>query len=228
MSVVKTSSGIKVTFTVKNNSTTEVMKGVNLVMDAFPTGVTYASNAVSVGTYTVGTRTWAIGDMAANATQTIDLVFTLDDASALPLDIVANLTTTSTEVNTANNKATRTITHDVLTAFELVKEISAAYTVQPGVDNFISIDGAGGAVTLTLPPSAAFAKPDGGYYSVTVWVRDDNTGASTITIDGDAGDTIYDGDGAGTAANTGITLVESANSRVITFDTDTPTNILLF
>ena len=206
------------------------MTAVSVVFDAFPTGVTYASSSVTVGSYDSPSRTWTVGGMAVAASEDITLVFTLDDASAIPagdtgLQITGTVSTTSNEINTSNNTVTRKITHDVLKSTQITKVVSAAtYTVQPGVDDTIILDGGANSITLTLPASANFADGNGGYYGLNVQVMDDNTAASTITIDGDAGDTLLNNDGAGTAANTGITLVEG-DFRKIALETGTPTNI---
>lgn len=223
MSVVKNSSGIAMTFTVRADKA--AMDGVSVVFDAFPTGITYASSSPSVGSYDAPSRTWTVGDLAKDATANIVMTFTLDDASALPVTVTGVASTTSSEVNTGNNTLSRTLDHDVLNSFNLTKVVSAAtYTAQPGVDNYIILDGGANSVTLTLPASANWADGNGGYYDLKVQIMDDNTAVSTMTIDGDAGDTLLNDDGAGTAANTGITLVEG-DFRILTPETGTPTNI---
>jgi uncharacterized repeat protein (TIGR01451 family) len=73
----------QVTFTVTltNNDLTESATGVQ-VKDLLPSGFTYVSNTPSTGTYTFGTGIWNVGTVAANDSETLEIVVTSNPNSA--------------------------------------------------------------------------------------------------------------------------------------------------
>jgi uncharacterized repeat protein (TIGR01451 family) len=64
------------TITVTNNGPIDAT-GIE-VMDQLPTGVTYASDTPSQGTYTLGTGIWAVGDLANGANATLAITVSVD------------------------------------------------------------------------------------------------------------------------------------------------------
>jgi uncharacterized repeat protein (TIGR01451 family) len=53
------------------------------VIELLPAGVTYVSSTASRGTYDAGGGTWTVGTMASGATETLDIVVTVDQAGSI-------------------------------------------------------------------------------------------------------------------------------------------------
>ncbi len=77
-----------------------------VVTDTLPANVTYVSNTCA-GTFAAPTFTWNIGSMASGTSATCDIVVTVSDFG--PITNAANIVTTSTDPNPANNAGAVTL-----------------------------------------------------------------------------------------------------------------------
>lgn len=98
-------AGTDLTYTITvSNAGTSDATGVQLT-DPIPTGTTFAS-ASDGGTLSSGTVTWSIGTIAAGGSVTRTLVVHVGSDRTSALTDTANVTTTSTDPNGANDSAT--------------------------------------------------------------------------------------------------------------------------
>ena len=99
-----------------------------MVTEVLPLGLTLDSATPSTGTYALNTNIWTVGNLAPGATETLDVVVTLDAAVAMCRPEYTNqvsATSSSTETNTQNNSDDASV---ALVSIGLAKELDSAPT----------------------------------------------------------------------------------------------------
>lgn len=200
MSVTKVATGIQVTFSVINQGPSDFTT-VTAVLAYDEAVVSYVSDNPSAGAYVdgAGGGTWTIGTIAAGTTETIEVVLSVDDFASLPTNVTLTVPAEAGESSTTDNTYTKVITEAIAlgtpnqgsTSVTTVAAAASPYTLLPGADDVVIIDGSAGDVTINLPDPATFLDSNGDSLKVSFKVFDDNGAGSTITLDSGAGNLIY-------------------------------------
>jgi uncharacterized repeat protein (TIGR01451 family) len=143
-----------------------------VVVDELPDDVDFVSAVASAGTFTAvaGTVTWNLGNVApADPARTLDItVFVHPDATS-PLVNNANVTSTTSDPNTANNLATWTVALDAEAGLTLTKTDSPDPVIAGNELTYTVTVGNGGpstavdvVVTDTLPAGTTLVSAVGG------------------------------------------------------------------
>ncbi|WP_281321893.1 gliding motility-associated C-terminal domain-containing protein [Flavobacterium aestivum] len=198
LSVVKTTNlgnpivGTNITFTIRatNNGPSDAT-GVN-VAETLPTGYTFVSATPSVGTYN-GT-TWAIGNLANGANETLTIVATVIVSATNDYANTASISGNETDPVTSNNTSTVTPTATPNADISVVKTVSTNsprvgtnVTFTIAVTNNGPSDATGVTVAETLPSGYTLvsASPSvGSYDGTTTWTIGNmlNGASATLTI----------------------------------------------
>jgi uncharacterized repeat protein (TIGR01451 family) len=95
-----TAQGDTVTYTITVTNTDSATAVV--VHDMLPAALTYSSSTPSVGSYSVGSGDWTIGDMASNGSETLTIDAVISDVSSTITNI-ASVSSNTLETNSADN-----------------------------------------------------------------------------------------------------------------------------
>ena len=167
---------ITYTLTVTNNGPGE--PGSIVVTDTLPAGVTYVSDTPSQGVYTSSTGEWAVGTLTNGASATLDIVATVDAATAgtLITNTVSNVTADQTDPTTVGDVLSVAVNVNNLTDADLVTtkvvddaapDESQAITYTLSVTNDGPAQATGVVVTDALPAGVSYSAdtPSQGAYS---------------------------------------------------------------
>ena len=206
------------TLTVTNNGP-GAATGV-VVTDALPSGTTFVS-ATAGGTVSGGTVTWNVGNLAANATASLQLVVRVGPALTGSLANTATVTAAQTDTVAANNSstATGTLTPSADLSVTKTADVQSAtvgdtvtYTI--GVKNDGPSDAASVVVTDTPPTGLTFiSATQGGAVqgSNVVWTIPTIAAGATATVSVTFTVDVADGD----------TIVNQVSVTATTPDPDT-------
>jgi uncharacterized repeat protein (TIGR01451 family)/gliding motility-associated-like protein len=120
LSIIKTVNsttpkvGVNLTFTITAKNLGVVAATGVVVTDILPSGYTYVSNNPSVGAYNSSTGIWTVGNLAVNASATLNIVATVKISGNYAN--TASVTGDQQDSNLTNNSATATPTPDALQA----------------------------------------------------------------------------------------------------------------
>ncbi len=120
LSIIKTVNsttpkvGVNLTFTITAKNLGVVAATGVVVTDILPSGYTYVSNNPSVGAYNSSTGIWTVGNLAVNASATLNIVATVKISGNYAN--TASVTGDQQDSDLTNNSATATPTPDALQA----------------------------------------------------------------------------------------------------------------
>ena len=183
------------------------------VTDALPAGLTLVSATPTVGVYTTATGTWAVGDLAGGATETLTIVATVTVTTPITNTATATSDTydpttpdsasASVDVQQADIAVTKTV-DDATPAFG--GNVTFTVTAQnngPDAASAVSVADAlpGGLALVSATPSV-------GTYAAGTWTIGTLTNGQTATLVVVA------------TVNTSLAVVNTATASTSTFDTN--------
>ncbi len=172
------------------------------VTDKLPAGLSFVSSTVSTGTYNLTSGLWTIGNLADNATATLDMAAVVgsNQAGQAIVNTASISTTLASQIDPNPSNNTSSVTLNVQTPgvpaadLSVVKTADVATTTEGGTIHYtiaVTDNGpatsTGAVATDTLPSGLTFENATasvGAYSSSTgVWTIGDLAPSSTATLD---------------------------------------------
>ena len=181
--------GATVTFTVTVHNNGPDTAAATSVADALPTGLTFVSATPSVGSYAAGV--WSVGALASSVTETLDIVATVDDHTAITNSATASSTTFDPTPGNNTGSAVINVPDADLAVTKTVSTATPALgsnvTFTVTATNSGPDAASGVSVSDLLPPGLTFvsATPSAGSYvaGTGVWMVGALANGANATLD---------------------------------------------